>query len=150
VGSNTRPPNKYTKELREPVGRDQSCDDCSWWDKKGRCVLCGTPKRPNPDYHEPPPVLETRRTVGLVSSVDHSTPANFDYPALRNPDLQWTLKEVRSGWILRTAPTDNGLWFDSKESALRWSDSMGVQEAAIKIEPRLAHPGEQGWNPGGD
>jgi hypothetical protein len=62
----------------------------------------------------------------------------------------WVLKEVRDGCILRTSPTDNGLWFDTNESALRWADSMGVKAADIKIEPRLAHPGEAGWNPGGD
>jgi hypothetical protein len=61
MGSNTRPRNKYTKQLREPVGVDKPCDECTWWDRRGNCVLCGTPKKPNPDYHAPPPVMEMRR-----------------------------------------------------------------------------------------
>jgi hypothetical protein len=80
--------------------------------------------------------IELRRTVGLVSATDHKTPADYDYPALRNPDLQWVLKEGSNGWILRTSPTDNGLWFDTKESALRWADGMGVNETTIQIVPR--------------
>lgn len=75
MGSNTRPRNKYTRQLQEPIGRDQPCEECTWWDKRGNCVLCGQPK---------PPRLEMRRTVGLVDKDGNS--ADYDYPVLHYED----------------------------------------------------------------
>jgi hypothetical protein len=77
VGSNTRPPNKYTKELREVVGRDKPCEgECTWWDPKGRCVMCGKPRVEG--YGR----IELRRTVGLVGKDGQD--ANYDYPAIQS------------------------------------------------------------------
>lgn len=48
-------------------------------------------------------------------------------------ETEWVLRQKRDGWVLRTSPQDAGLWFDSKASALRWAEGMGVIEVKIEL-----------------
>lgn len=46
-----------------------------------------------------------------------------------------------NGWILRSTPTDYGLWFDTKESALQWAEGMGITiSGSIEIPKNVFIP----------
>lgn len=36
------------------------------------------------------------------------------------------LRASGDGWILQNGPNDQGLWFDTEDSARQWAEGMGV------------------------